>query len=73
MYGAADMYNTPFRRNEKKISQLSTMYPNEIMLDPYAKNISKLEIGDYTKYLIGWKSDFDPSLETLFTDKAFSF
>lgn len=73
LYGAADLYNTPFRRNEKKIAQLAKMYPNEIMLDPYAKNIKTLEISDYTKYLIGWKQDFDPSLEPFFTDKAFTF
>lgn len=73
LYGAADMYNTPFRRNEKKITQLNKLFPNEIMQDPYAKNIKALEISDYTKYLIGWKPDFDPSIEPLFTDKAFTF
>jgi hypothetical protein len=73
LYGAADMYNSPFRKNDKKIKQLQEMYPNEIMLDPYAKNISKLEIGDYTKFLIGWKEQFDPKLEPLFIDKALNF
>lgn len=73
LYGAADMYKTPYRRNENKIEQLQKMYPNEVMLDPYAKNISKLEISDYTKYLIGWKNDFDKDLENLFTDKAYNF
>lgn len=73
LYGAADMYKTPFRRNEKKIKQLGDLYPNEIMQDPYAKNITKLEISDYTQYLIGWKSSLDPTYESLLSDKAFSF
>ena len=59
LYGAADMYETPFRRNEKKIKQLQKFFPNEVMLDPFSKNISKLEISDYTKYLIGWKNDYN--------------
>jgi hypothetical protein len=73
LYGAADMYPTSFRRNDSKIKQLQSMFPNEIMTDPYARKISTLEISDYTKYLIGWKPDYDKSYEPLFTDKAYNF
>jgi len=73
LYGAADMYQTPFRRNEKRIKQLQEFFPNEVMMDPYAKNISHLEISDYTKYLIGWKNDYNQTYENLFTDKAYNF
>lgn len=73
LYGAADLYETPFRRNDKKIQQLQSMFPNEIMMDPYARKISTLDMSDYTKYLIGWKPDFDKSFEPLFTDRAFNF
>lgn len=73
LYGAADMYQTPFRRNDKKIELLQQKFPNEIMMDPYAKKISSLEISDYTKYLIGWKSNYDKDFETLFSDKAYNF
>ncbi len=73
LYGAADMYQTPFRRNEKRIKQLQEFFPNEVMMDPYAKNISQLEISDYTKYLIGWKNDYNQTYENLFTDKAYNF
>lgn len=73
LYGAADMYKTPYRRNEKKIALLQNMFPNEIMQDTYAKNISTLEISHYTQYLIGWKTSYPKEVESLFTDKAHNF
>lgn len=73
LYGAADMYETPFRRNDGKIEQLRSLFPNEIMQDPYAKKISTLDMSSYTKYLIGWKTDYDKVYEPLFTDRAFNF
>jgi len=73
LYGAADMYKSPFRRNEKKIKQLEQLFPNEIMLDPYAKNISKLEMSDYTKYLVGWKDKPEVGLVEFYSDKSLNF
>lgn len=73
LYGAADLYKTPLRRNEKKIKQLEDLFPNDIMQEPYAKNIWKLDINDYTQYLIGWKDSYDPKYEPLFTDKSLNF
>ncbi len=52
---------------------LAEMYPNDIMQDPYGKAINKLELSDYTKYLIGWSNELDPELETLMTDKMLNF
>jgi hypothetical protein len=73
LYGAADMHKSVYRRQERKISMLAEMYPNEIMQDPYGKAINKLELSDYTKYLIGWSDELDPELETLMTDKMLNF
>jgi len=73
LYGAADMYSTPIRRSEKKIKMASELFPNEIMTDPYAKNIWGLEISDFTKYLIGWSDELDPIYEPLLTDKIMNF
>ena len=73
LYGAADMYETPYRRNDRKIQILQNLYPKEIMQDPYAKNIWELEISNYTKYLIGWSNSLDPDFEDLLTDKSLSF
>lgn len=73
LYGAADMHETVYRRQQRKISMLAEMYPNDIMQDPYGKAIGKLEISDYTRYLIGWCDELDPELETLMTDKMHNF
>jgi hypothetical protein len=73
LYGAADLHESVYRRQEKKISMLADMYPNDIMQDPYGKAINKLELSDYTKYLIGWNDELDPEWETLMTDKMLNF
>jgi hypothetical protein len=73
LYGAADMYETAFRRNDSKIDQLQKLFPNEIMMEPYARKLTGLEISDYTQYLIGWKNDYNPAYESLFTDRAYNF
>jgi hypothetical protein len=68
LYGAAPMYESVFRKNDKKIKQLSQDFPNDIMQDPYGKDIKNLSIGKYTKYLIGWSETIDSRYEPLFTD-----
>lgn len=73
LYGAADLHKTLFRRNEKKIKKLAELLPNEIMQDPYAKNINNLEISEYTKYLIGWQDNIDKKWEDFFTDRFMNF
>jgi hypothetical protein len=73
LYGAADMYETIYRRNDNKIRTLEKMFPDEIMQDPYGKDIWDLEISDYTKYLIGWTDELDPDYESLMTDKLINF
>lgn len=68
LYGAADLYSTVHRQNTKKIRYLQSEFPDEIMLDPYGKNIWSLEISSYTKYLIGWTNEFDYRYESYLTD-----
>jgi len=73
LFGAADMYKTHQRHNEKKIKTLARLYPDEIMQEPYGKDISQLTISDYTKYLIAWTEEFDPALEPLMKDKILRY
>jgi hypothetical protein len=68
LYGAADMYRTIYRQNDKKIKFLESEFPDEIMRDPYGKNIWSLEISSYTKYLIGWTNEIDYRYEAYLTD-----
>jgi hypothetical protein len=73
LYGAADMYPTLLRRNERSIDMLGELYPDEVMQDPYGKDLDDLHISDYTQYLIGWTDELDPSLEPLMKDKKIVF
>jgi hypothetical protein len=73
LYGAADIYPTLLRRNGKKAKELEAKFPNEIMRDPYAKNIRELEISDYTKYLIGWDTNYKQEYSEYYTDKNKKF
>jgi len=73
LYGAADMYLTIYRKNEKKIRFLQDEFPNEIMLDPYGKNIWDLEISEYTKYLVGWTDAIRAEYESYLTDRIINF
>jgi hypothetical protein len=73
LFGAADLYETPFRRNEKKISQALQEFPRDIMTDPYGRDLRTLEIGPFTRYLIGWDKDLSPKFQPLLTDKPISY
>jgi hypothetical protein len=68
LFGAADLYKTLYRKNEKKIKLAEEYFPNDIMLDVYAKNIEHLEINELTKYLIGWNTELDEKYQPLLTD-----
>jgi hypothetical protein len=73
LYGASDMYKTLLRRNERNIRTLKGLYPNGIMQEPFGKDLNELDISDYTRYLIGWTDELDPSLAPLMTDKRIAF
>jgi hypothetical protein len=73
LFGAADLYKTYYRKNEKKILVGSEYFPDDIMQDVYARNISSLEIGEFTQYLIGWKKKLEADYHTLLTDRIANF
>ena len=73
LFGAADLSNTLYRRSEKKIRLAEEYFPDDIMQDVYAKTVSSLEVGEFTKYLIGWNTKLDPKYHTLLTDKIVNF
>ncbi len=73
LFGVSDFSKSVYRRNEKKIKLLTEYFPGDIMQDVYAKNINDLEIGQYTKYLIGWSTELDPRYHSLLTDKIINY
>ena len=73
LYGAAPMYETPFRRMGKKIDFMKNEFPTDIMQDPYAKSIKNSKMSVYTRYLIGWERELPEKYEFLLTDKVINF
>jgi len=73
LFGAADLYKTPYRRSASAIRLCSREFPEDIMQDPYARDLKDLDIGEYTKYLIGWSDIVDNKYEKLFYDRWVSF
>ena len=70
LFGAADLYETIYRKSSKSINFAKEHFPNEIMQDPYGKFIGSREISDYTKYLIGWNNTISDEYQFLLFDKA---
>ncbi|MGB9745824.1 MAG: hypothetical protein ACPLXM_02725 [Bacteroidales bacterium] len=71
LFGAADLYKTPFRRSERKIRLAQKEFPDDIMQDPYGRSIENMTIGPLTRYLIGWTDSLDPSFNELLTDRTY--
>ncbi|MEZ5072294.1 MAG: hypothetical protein R2751_15360 [Bacteroidales bacterium] len=69
LYGAADLDESPFRRNNRKISQARQSFPDDIMGEVYARNLELLEIGEFTQYMIGWDDELDSEFEPLLTER----
>ena len=69
LYGAADLAETHLRRSPKKIHLAKQAFPEDIMSDVYARSLSKLEIGDFTRYMIGWTEELDDEYEPLLTER----
>lgn len=68
LFGAADLYKTVYRKNEKKIRLAKDLFPKDIMQDTYAVKIDQYNLGNLTKYLIGWETDLDERYKVLLTD-----
>jgi hypothetical protein len=69
LFGAADLCKSGFRRNEKKIEMARAFFPDDIMQDNNSQNIGSFNIGEYTRYLIGWSPEIDSKYIPLLTDK----
>jgi hypothetical protein len=69
LYGATDLYETHFRRNRHNLRLSARDFPDDIMSDVYARPLDDLEIGEYTRYMIGWSEDLDGQYEPLMTER----
>ena len=69
LYGAADLDESHFRRSAKKIRLARQAFPDDIMSEVYARSLKDLEIGDFTRYMIGWTEELDSQYEPLLTER----
>ncbi len=69
LYGAADLSKSSFRRSQKKIKLANEAFPDDIMSDVYARSLNRLEIGDFTRYMIGWTEVLDDEYKPLLTER----
>jgi hypothetical protein len=69
LYGAADLEESPFRRSRRKIRFACQAFPDDIMTDVYARPLLDLDIGDFTKYMIGWTEELESEYRPLLTER----
>jgi hypothetical protein len=69
LYGAVDLYQTHFRKIKRNIRLASGDFPDDIMSEVYARSLGDLEIGDYTRYMIGWSEQMNPKYRPLMTER----
>ncbi|MBN1144503.1 MAG: hypothetical protein JXA72_08765 [Bacteroidales bacterium] len=73
LFGAYDLYLTQYdvkKRDKKKKDKLMEMFPNEVMAFAH-RNLSSLNISDFTKYLIGWKKEMPVEYQRLLLKKGY--
>lgn len=72
LFGANDLYVRYADVKNKKLTSrkeaIANLHPDEIMLSAY-KNINKLTISPYTKYLIGWENELQSVYKEIMVGK----
>lgn len=65
LFGAAVFHYDVKKKKKVKIEEhIETHFPNDIMAKPM-QNIRKSNMGEVTKYLVGWTSEIDPIHEIM--------
>ena len=73
IFGAYDLYITPFdtrKKTKKKKEKLMALFPDEIMATTY-RDLDKLKISGFTKYLIGWQNELSEDYQKLLFNKGY--
>jgi hypothetical protein len=72
LFGANDLYVNFYDIKNKKLTSrkesIAKLHPDEIMRSAY-KNINKLSISPYTKYLIGWENELQSVYKDIMVGK----
>jgi hypothetical protein len=73
LYGAVDLDESHFRRSKRKIRLAKEAFPDDVMTEVYARSLGKLEISDFTRYMIGWTDELDNEYEPLLSERITIF
>lgn len=71
LFGAVDLYRTHNRKNSRRIKLAAKFFPDDIMQDPYSRDLTKTKIGEFTRYMIGWTDELDEKYTPLLDDGPF--
>lgn len=66
LFGASALtYTSDPKRETKQREHVKTYFPMDVMAHPMSSTLTDKTIGEYTQYLIGWKSFYDPKHQLL--------
>lgn len=71
LFGGIDLYRSKERTSSRKVNMANTLFPNDIMQNPAGKNLRELEIGEFTKYMVGWTNELNEKYEPLLSNGLF--
>jgi len=71
LFGGVDLNKSHERRSNRKVKIAREFFPNDIMQDVNAKNLTNLDIGSFTAYMIGWSNELESKYDPLLTDGIF--
>lgn len=71
LFGGIDLYKSFERKSNRKVKLAEELFPNDIMQDPEAKDLRNLNIGEFTRYMIGWDEELEEKYTPLLTDGLF--
>ena len=65
LFGAEKLFYSKYGHSKKYAEFADKEFPNDLMTDPFY-DLNKADIGQFTKYLIGWSNDIDKQYYRLF-------
>jgi hypothetical protein len=71
LFGATDLYKSEQRKSPRRIRLAKEYFPDDVMQDPYARSLEELDIGAFTRYMIGWSNELDEEFDPLLNDGLF--
>lgn len=65
LFGAEKLFYSKYGHSKKYAEFAAKEFPDDLMTDPF-RDLNKANIGQFTKYMIGWSNDIDKQYYRLF-------